>query len=246
MIRPATFATLCCVFLLSAAPQRTHAQSAAPASTDALVMSSDSFLGSHPDLRYRMLGLESYKKGRFSEALTFFRRASRFADKPSQGMVAEMLWQGVGTAQDRPLAYAWMDLAAERGFEVMLINRERYWRDLSEAERPQALQAGEAVFADYGDDVAKPRLERILRAARRNVTGSRVGFTGNLTIIIPGPTGDITLDGSQFYQEKFWKPETYWQWQAESWKESPKGRVEVGPLTVSPEPAAEGTPERKH
>ena len=46
----------------------------------------------------------------------------------------------------------------------------------------------------------------MLRNARRNATGSRVGFVGNLKIIVPGPTGEEVIDGSRFYDPKYWDP----------------------------------------
>ena len=131
---------------------------------------------------------------------------------------------------NRPLAYAWMDLAAERQFELMLVHRERYWRQLDPAQQREAVQVGRPLYVEYGDRVAKPRLERVLRRARAATTGSRTGAVGALTIIVPGPAGDIRLDGSQFYQDKFWQPEAYWAWQAEEWRKAPQGRVDVGPL----------------
>lgn len=227
------FSTLAACALASGA----HAQSGKPSQLDREIMSSDAFLSSHPDLRYRLLGLRAFKAGDQAQAMTLFLRAARFADKPSQAMVAEMYWNGWGVTMDRPLAYAWMDLASERHYKVMLVNRERYWEALSEAERTQAIAVGQPIFAEYADKAAKPRLERVLRNARRGTTGSRTGFTGNLSITIPGPYGELRLDGSQFYQEKFWKPEAYWAWQSEDWKELPKGQVNVGPLQVPATPA---------
>jgi hypothetical protein len=208
-----------------------RAQSADPASVDGQVIGSASFLSAHPDLRYRMLGLKAFDAEDYAKALEHFQRAARYADKPSQAMIAEMYWQGRGVAVDRPLAYAWMDLAAERHYKLMLVNRERYWDALSDSQRDQALEVGKPLYAAYGDKVAKPRMERQLRAARANVAGSRTGFVGDLRIVIPGPAGEgITIDGSQFFQDKFWKPEAYWAWQAKDWKDLPKGRVQVGPL----------------
>src|SRR5690606_21961142 len=132
---------------------------------DQAVMSSSGFLAAHPDLRWRGEGLAAFEEGRTGEALTYFKRAARYADKPSQAMVAEMLWTGTGTPQDRPLAYAWMDVAAERAYIPFLSKREEYWNALSEAERAQALEAGAAVYDEYRDGVAKERLERLLRRA---------------------------------------------------------------------------------
>ena len=204
-------------------------------SADSVVMNSHGFLSAHPDLNWRLKGLEAYQKGEFEEALMLFRKAARYADKPAQGMVAEMLWQGQGTAQDKPLAYAWMDLAAERMYPTMVLNRERYWKQLDEAQRAEAIERGKAVFAEFADAVAKPRLEVQLRRARNSATGSRAGGAGRtVAISIAGPGGMTTIDGSQYYQDKFWEPEQYWTWQDNDWRVLPRGRVDIGPLEALP------------
>lgn len=190
------------------------------------------FLTHHPDLKYRMLGMEAYKEKRFDDALRYFRRASFFADKPSQGMVAEMYWNGEGAPQDRALAYAWMDLAAERGYAGFLGLRERYWNALSAAERERATTEGQDVYARFGDEAAKPRYEFQLRTGRRNVTGSRTGFTGNLQILVPGPAGEQSIPGSKFYDERYWDAKKYWAWQDNVWMKPAIGRVDVGDVEV--------------
>src|SRR3546814_148199 len=119
-----------------------------PDPTENPVMVTSGFLNSHPDLRYRLLGMEAMREDRHGDAFKFFRRAAHFADKPSQGMVAEMLWNGDGVERDRALAYAWMDLAAERGYAGFLGLRERYWSALDEAGRARALEAGQEVRSE--------------------------------------------------------------------------------------------------
>ena len=125
----------------------------------------------------------------------------------------------------------------------MLINRERYWKSLDADERARALAQGEAVYAEFGDDVAKPRLERVLLRERRAMTGSRVGFVGALDIRIPTPNGVRSVDGAQYYHEKFWNPALYWRWQDYDWKKPGKGRVDVGEvMTDVNEPLPEDAP----
>ena len=201
------------------------------------ILSSESFINAHPDLMHRTRGLNAYKKDRFSEAFAHFKRGAKFADKPSQGMVAEMLWNGQGVEVNRTLAYAWMDLAAERYYPTMLAHREKYWSVLNEDERAQAIVLGQEIYANYGDDVAKKRLATALRRAKNSVTGSRTGMVGTLSITIQTSSGPQTIDGSQYYQDKFWKPELYAKWQDEAWKNPPTGKVDIGPLEVRPEPA---------
>lgn len=203
---------------------------------DKAIMSSESFINAHPDLMHRNRGLLAYQKGHYPEALIHFRRAAKFSDKPSQGMVAEMLWKGEGVEVNRPLAYAWMDLAAERHYRTMLLRRENFWNSLSADERVQAVEIGKVLYETYGDDVAKKRLAIALRRAKNSVTGSRTGMVGSLSITIFTPTGSETIDGSQYYQDKFWQPDLYFRWQDAIWKNPPTGNVNIGPLEVRPEP----------
>jgi hypothetical protein len=202
--------------------------------SDALVMSSTAFLDAHPDMKFRQLGLKAWEKGDYEEAFKLFKRAARYADKPSQGMVAEMLWRGEGTAQNRPEAYAWMDLAAERQYRPMLIQREIFWEALSPQERDAAIAVGEALYREYGDAAAQPRLELKMRQAKKMSAGSRTGFVGNVTISIPTPGGTFTIDGTNFYHADYWEPANYWAWQEKGWKNPPRGMVDIGPLSAAP------------
>lgn len=200
-----------------------------PDPTEDPLMIRAGFLSAHPDLRYRLLGLERMEQDRQEDAFKFFSRAAYYADKPSQGMVAEMLWNGQGTSKDRALAYAWMDLAAERGYMGFLGLRERYWAQLSEAERASAIEQGQALYAKYGDAAAKPRIAAVLRRERRRMTGSRTGFTGNLQVFVPGPGGMTEqIDGSKFFDERYWDPDKYHAWHDAIWSKTRIGKVSVG------------------
>lgn len=200
---------------------------------DPAVLASQSFLDAHPDLKHRQLGLRAQAVGDFAEAHAQFLRAARFADKPAQGAIAEMLWSGEGLGADRAAAYAWMDLAAERGYRTMVIRRERFWNALTPAERERALVVGESLYADYGDAVAQPRLESRLRRARRHAAGSRLGFTGNVKVELPTAGGTVTIDGASFFHPDYWEPERYWAWAAQGWNDSPRGRVDIGPISTA-------------
>lgn len=205
---------------------------------DPLIMSAG-FLESHPDMNYRMLGLEAYRDKRYEDAMRLFRRAAFYADKPSQGMVAEMYWNGQGVARDPVLAYVWMDMAAERGYLGFIKLREQYWKALDARQREQAVADGQAVYAMFGDDVAKPRYAFHLRNKRREMTGSRTGFNAGITIEVPGPAGEQGIPGSRFYDERYWDPDKYFAWQDRLWK---GGRVEIGEVERTPAPPPPPTP----
>lgn len=225
-LRNATVATTLAIAMQTPVPV---AAQETPTETEQQIMQSAGFLSAHPDLYNRGRGWAAYNRGDHAEALTYFRRGARYADKPSQGMVAEMLWNGEGGPRDPTLAYAWMDLAAERGYEPFLILRERYWRALDPAQQDEAVRRGGPVYAEFGDAVAKPRIAAVLRRARSQMTGSRVGMPGSLRIEIPGPGGiPQTIDGSQYYADKFWEPEAYQAWHDAVWTRPRTGRVDVG------------------
>ena len=197
--------------------------------TEHTLMMPAGFLAAHPDLQNRLRGLEAYEAGRFEEALNYYRRAAYYADKASQAMIGEMLWNGEGVARDRALAYAWMDLAAERGYQGFLKFREQYWQALDDAERERALNEGQAIYARYADETAKPRIAAVLRRGLGQATGSRLGSVGALTISVPGPGGiPITIDGSKYYDPQYWDPKLYAQWHDRVWMNPRVGRVDVG------------------
>jgi hypothetical protein len=135
----------------------------------------ESFDAFHPDQQNRKIALEAYEKGDTTKAAVHFRRAARFADKPSQLALALMYADGVGVAKDPALAYAWADLAAERGYPDFLAIRERYWAALDEAAQVRAKAAGEKLYEEFRDARAKKRLEMQLRRGLSQKTGSRTG-----------------------------------------------------------------------
>lgn len=112
----------------------------------------------HPDLFYRDAAIRSYQAGSKEQALVLFLKAACFADKPSQAIIAAMYWNGDGVPQDRALAYAWMDLAADRGYADLLAQREQYWAQLSPDERQRAIEQGRRIYAEYEDAQGLRRL----------------------------------------------------------------------------------------
>ncbi len=236
-MRPAIIFTLVFAILV---PSLSRAESP-DSKRDHVIANAQTFINQHPDLLYRQRGMKAYKKGHYSEALFHFKMAAKFADKPSQGMVAEMLWKGEGVAADRAQAYAWIDLAAERNYPSMVISREKMWSLLSEAEQKKAVVLGQAIYDIYGDTVTKPRMEAALVQAKRNsVTGSRLGFVTTLSIekndpkLIGEGAESHGIEGETFYQGKLWEPKEYWKWQDLAWQKPNAGSVEVGPLETNP------------
>jgi hypothetical protein len=193
----------------------------------------EGFLAAHPDIRWRREGLHAFTNQRYDEAHEYFRRAASYADKASMAMLAEMYWKGLGVARDRPIGYAWMDLAAERLYPNFTILRERYWSELDKGEQDDAIRRGQALLAEFGDDVAKRRLEKMLRREGRQVTGSRTGSVGFVRVLpMTGPMAgkNTYLRADDYYRKDYWEPDRYWAWQDEVWKAPQKERVRVGDM----------------
>lgn len=208
-------------------------------------MLTSGFLSAHPDIRWRREASYSYNRKEYELALDQFTRAARYADKPSQAMIAEMYWKGLGVPQDRELGYAWMDLAAERMYPNFVIKRERYWQMLDAAQQRNAIERGQQLLAEYGDDVAKPRLAKLMQRARRETTGSHLGYAGGGLKITPmtGPlagTG-VTMSAEEYYADEFWDPQRYFTAQDAEWGSPKHGQVDVGELE-NVAPAQKATP----
>jgi hypothetical protein len=209
------------------------------------------FLNGHPDLRFRLAGLDAYRKKEHAKALKLFRNAGYYSDKPSQAIVGEMLWIGLGAPRDRPLAAIWMELAAERGYASFVEKRDQYLAALSPAEQGRMRQQRNAIRAEYADAVAERRLERVLRRERGKMTGSRVGSqTSPVQISVPGYG---SIDSTRFYDPQYWDPRQYRQWHDAFWMDLKIGQVSVGdvetvregdlPASATPAGAAVPIPE---
>lgn len=193
------------------------------------VLSTRTFLNAHPDMKYRQEGWEAYLAGDHELAMKGFRKASRYADKVSQAMVAEMLWKGLGVPADPSMAYAWADLAAERGYPQFIRLREQYWRGLDAAQRERAVRDGRALLAEYADAAARPRMAEFMKKARQRIRRSARSVSAPKEVRVPDQFGGMMrIPGHQFYDSKFWDAEEYQAWQDAVWKNLPQGKVDVG------------------
>ena len=185
-----------------------------------------------PNELHRFYGSESAARGDWDEALDQFTKAARYADKYSQHRISLMYWHGVGVPRDPALAYAWADLAAERMYPSFIVLREKMWLELDEAERARALREGEALYAQYGDKVAKPRLAAMILRQNTQITGTRTGsITSKLQMHAPTPGAFEPMAASGYEMRDMyasWRldPERYWAVEDAIWKD---GSVEVGP-----------------
>lgn len=204
-----------------------------PGSVDAAIVASADFLRWHPDLRFRRDGIVAYDAGDHEAAFAAFLEAARHADKASQAILGEMYWKGEGVPRDPVRAYAWMDLAAERGYPAFVAFREHYWNAMTQAQRALVVDVGTPLYAEYGDATAKPRMERLLRKRRFEITGSHAGHVdGAMKMVVVDPVTDTgrVVRAFRYYQPRYWHAPSYYAWQDELFDRPATGVVEVGPL----------------
>ncbi|WP_430388178.1 sel1 repeat family protein [Dyella sp. 20L07] len=130
----------------------------------------------HPDEENEFAGMQHYANHDYAGAMQAFLQAARYADKLSQLSIGLMYLNGEGVAQDPVMAYAWVALAAERKYPQFVATRDALWSKLDASQREKATVAVGKLSAEYGDAVAKPRMELALRQAREQMTGSLVGY----------------------------------------------------------------------
>ena len=213
-------------------------------------------VAAHPDLFYRDLGVRAYQADDKPKAVGLLLKAASYADKPAQAMLASMYWNGDGTPKDRPRGYAWMDLAADRGYQDLLIQREKYWAQLSASERQRAVSEGRQIYAQYNDEQGLRKLDQVLRQTADQATGSRTGFGGNnLTVRLRGGAagsglksaqdfgpvvlGGTPVRGTDYYSPMLWSAAPYAKLKDRVWEYARRemGTVEVGPLQRLPAPS---------
>jgi len=207
-----------------------------------LVAQSDLFLQAHPDRHFRLRALDKLDRDDLPGSLEDLREAARHSDKPSQAILAEMYWTGRGVPQDRAMGYVWMDLAAERGYPLMLAKREHYWSALDETGRVAAVTLGPSHYDEYGDAVARPRLEALMKRARGNFRRSRAHSAAVASVNVLVGDRFERISGRLFGDEKFWTPEGYFAWQDELGHGVGEGTVEIGEIEQERAGSKDSTP----
>lgn len=192
----------------------------------------------HPNEFWRYHGLRQHLSGRDAEAARHFERAATYADKPSQHYLSLLYWYGQGVPQDRVLAYIWSDLAAERGQRNLLRIREKMWLELTDVQRAQVIERGEAMHRMYADAYTKIRTERAVFRFATQVTGSRAGYSdGRLHIRFGGPfSNEGGTDGMTMYGDERTDRRVYWQAQDRKLEGPLRASVIVGRIEADARP----------
>ncbi|HEX6833459.1 MAG TPA: hypothetical protein VF132_07995 [Rudaea sp.] len=141
------------------------------------------------------------RKGDLSEALRLFELAGYWGNKVAQYNAGLMHYKGLGTPEDPILGTAWLGIAAERHDDLADAALQNAYASLSPAQRQQADVAFRNLDEKYGDRVSIPRAIRQYQSEARSVTGSHVGFAGNVMVTQAGSDRGNVM-GTDFYSEQ--------------------------------------------
>lgn len=204
----------------------------------------------HPDQFGEFAGLRYYAHHDYKGALKYFKIGALYADKLSQLSIGLMYLNGEGVGKDPATAFAWLEIAAERGYPEFEATRDRVKASLTPDQLQRADKIHAALAAKYGDAVAQPRMAKQLRLTQMQITGSHTGFDSGITQLSTkstcGPTvavgGDITpqagCGGPSMYAKSRWDPKTYFASRDAEWKAT----VSVGALQAAGTPGAAAKP----
>src|SRR5262249_27322795 len=128
-------------------------------------------------------GVDAVKADDYRHAVVMYKVAASWAYKPAEYNLGVIFAKGAGgVPEDRVQGLAWLTLAAERGDKEYVAIRDRVRSALTPDERALADALVVDLSKTYGDEHAFPRAKARWRDVRNNVTGSHVGFVGNLKV----------------------------------------------------------------
>ena len=134
----------------------------------------------HPDLFGEFAGMRCYTHHQYACAKKNFEYGALYADKLSQLSIGLMYVNGEGRNKDPVMAYAWLDLAAERDYPNFVATRDRVKATLTAEQMAQAKALRNTLGERYGDAVAQPRMAVQLRQGLMQMTGSHTGFNSGI------------------------------------------------------------------
>jgi hypothetical protein len=180
---------------------------------------------------YYCLGAQNYGTDHTEAAQRFFREAAGWASKPAQYVLGVMALNGDHQPMDRPLAFAWFTLAAERGTPRFTQPRDALKATLTADESKRAEAYLATMRGTYADAVAAPRAETRYRdgmAKLKDAAGTSYCMAGSQDVrdLAEGHAPSSCPPTNQVVQ--------FVDKQANNVFEDWTGHVTVGPLQVAP------------
>lgn len=157
-----------------------------------------------PGTQFLERGNAFFKQGDYAAAASYYRLAAHWADKLAQFNLGLLYVNGDGVERDPLRGWAWIRLAAERGYPKFV----RVANDIESRFDDEHLAAATEILEqelapEYGDAVAIERTAREMERMRDRATGggSRVG--ANRALYVTGRDGRW-VRGGEYYDPDLW------------------------------------------
>ena len=147
-----------------------------------------------PGQYYFLEAVHAFRKQAYTFAIQMYQVSASWAYKPAEYNLGVIYARGQGVPVDLPRAMAWMALAAERNEERYVEAREAVFAALTKEQFEQANAIWRELKKTYGDTVALHKAKARWAEVRSHMTGSRVGFAGNLSVGVPNPGSGVSQD----------------------------------------------------
>lgn len=187
-----------------------------------------------PGFEFLREGIAYYESGDYERALEKFESAAFWADKTAQAQLGRMHALGQGVVRDPARGWAWLKLAAERGYPQFVSTTDTVWEALPPGQRDKATTIlEEELEPEYGDDVAIPRTDRRMSRDLRRTTGSRLGanyYPRTIEHHAAEEGGEAYFSGETFYARDLWDFRRIVELETKLFKARASGRVEIREL----------------
>lgn len=158
-----------------------------------------------PSAREMQRGRRNYQSGNYMRAFGHYLNAAWWADKFAQYNIGVMYLRGEGVEFDPVRAWAWLELAAERGYPDMVLVADDLYRLLDEEQQREGRRILEdELLPDYGDATRVEATARRMERERRKATGTRTGSKAALSALRIIDGGGNTRRGDEFYDPAKW------------------------------------------
>lgn len=189
-------------------------------------------------------GRQDYQAGNYMGAFWHYMNAAIWADKFAQYNIGVMYLRGEGVEFDAVRGWAWLELAAERGYPDMVQAAGDLYRMLDEAQRREGERIlREELLPDYGDATRVPATARRMERELRNATGTRTGSRAALSFLRVYDGSGVSRRGDEFYDPAKWDFERIVRFETQLMRDLAGAGATLGEFRVLEDEAEQKDPE---
>lgn len=173
-------------------------------------------LGPHPDMSYLNEAPSAFVPGKYyfgkatfylkndkvPAAIDQLRVAASWGHKFAQYDLGVIYFNGLGVAANRPLGTAWFGIAAQNHGTLADQSLLQAWQMLTTEERRQASVITDQLMSNYNDAATFKRAKSRFLTDLHRMTGSHLGYAGNVAVTQIGSGDGIATDGARYVNEQ--------------------------------------------